>query len=332
MKRNRLLGKGPRNYYHIMSRIIEGRFIFETEEKRFFHYLMRKLEKFMGVRILTYCIMSNHFHILLEVTDSKDIDDKEILKRIHAFYPEKKAIEIQEEYDQCQIAEKVLKDSKPIQLWRTRYLNRMGNLSNFAKELKERFSVWYNEKENRRGPLWMERFKSVLIEDSDLALSTISAYIDLNPVRAGIVKDPYEYRYCGYGEAVRGDIDARLGICALAQIVRRDNKMPNWKGASALYRRHLFAMADGKGIDSKRVKEVFEADGKLSIQELLYCRVRYFSDGLALGRKSFINNVFEDYRTWFSEKRVEGARPIKKSDNTFFTLKDLRGEAIRAPI
>jgi len=332
MKRNRLLGRGNCNYYHIMSRVIEGRFIFETEEKRFFHYLMRKLEKFMGVRILTYCIMSNHFHILLEVADNKDIGDDEILKRIHTFYPKNKAMEIQEEYDQCRIAEKVLKNNKPIQFWRTRYLNRMGNLSNFGKELKERFSTWYNEKVDRRGPLWMERFKSVLIEDSDLALSTISAYIDLNPVRAGMVKDPHEYRYCGYGEAVGGESTARSGICALAQVVRRDNKRPNWNDSAALYRRHLFGAGDGKGIDPKRVKEVFEVDGKLSAQELLCCRVRYFSDGLAIGGKSFINQVFKEYRSWFSEKRIEGARSIKNSDDTFFTLKDLRGEAIRAPI
>ena len=332
MKRNRLLGRGKRNYYHIMSRIIEGRFIFKTEEKRFFHYLMRKLEKFMGVRVLTYCIMSNHFHILLEVSDNKDLNDDEILKRIHEFYPKKRAQKIQEEYDQYKVTEKILKNDEPIKNWRMRYLNRMGDLSNFSKELKERFATWYNNKMDRYGPLWSERFKSVLVEDSELALSTISAYIDLNPVRAGIVKDPFEYRYCGYAEAIGGKTIARLGICALAQIIRHDIKTPNWKDAVALYRRHLFSLGEGNGFDSEHVKKVFEADGKLSAQELLYCQVRYFSDGLALGSKSFINKVFKENRSWFGEKRIEGARQIKGTDESFFTLKDLRNEPIRAPI
>jgi len=331
MKRNRLLGRGSRNYYHIMSRVIEGRFIFEAEEKRFFHYFMRKLERFMGVRILTYCIMSNHFHILLEVVDNQEIGDEEILRRIHEFYSKKKAMEIQEEYDKCRIAEKVFGDEKAIKNWRTRYLNRMGNLSNFGKELKERFSTWYNNKVDRYGPLWSERFKSVLVEDSELALSSISAYIDLNPVRAGIIKDPKAYRYCGYAEALGGSTVARSGICALAKVVRRDVKEPSWSAAAALYRRHLFSVSNGNNVDLEDVKQVFESDGKLSAKELLYCRVRYFSDGLALGSKSFINKLFEENRSWFGEKRTEGAREIKRSDVPFFTLKDLRNEPIRAP-
>jgi REP element-mobilizing transposase RayT len=332
MKPNRLLGRGDRNYYHMMSRVIEGRFIFEAEEQHFFYYLMRKLEAFMGVKVLTYCIMSNHFHILLEVTSNHEIDDAEILRRVDNFYPKTIAKEVRDTYEKYKQEEQESGNAELIKSWRTRYLNRMGDLSNFGKELKEGFSRWYNRRVNRRGPLWMERFKSVLIEESELALSTISSYIDLNPVRAGIVKDPKVYRYCGYAEAIGGGIAARSGICALAQMIRRDVKKPNWKDTAALYRRHLFAAGDGKGIDSKRVKEVFAADGKLSRKELLCCRVRYFSDGLAFGSKSFINKVFSENRSRFGKKRIEGARPVKKTDELFFTLKDLRNEPIRVPI
>ena len=83
------------------------------------------------------------------------------------------------------------------------YLRRMCNLPVFVKELKERFSRWYNKHRSRRGTLWMERFKSVLVEDGE-ALRTMAAYIDLNPLRAGMVKDPKDYRWCGYGEAMGG--------------------------------------------------------------------------------------------------------------------------------
>ncbi|MGY8697004.1 MAG: transposase, partial [Verrucomicrobiia bacterium] len=80
----------------------------------------------------------------------------------------------------------------------------MGDVSLFMKELKQRFSIWYNKSHRRQGTLWGERFKSVLVQDDPFALMTIAAYIDLNPVRAGIVSDPVEYRYCGYGEAMGG--------------------------------------------------------------------------------------------------------------------------------
>jgi putative transposase len=82
------------------------------------------------------------------------------------------------------------------------------------KTLKQRFSVWYNRNHRRYGTLWADRFKSVLVEGSGNPLQTMAAYIDLNPVRAGIVEDPKEYRFSGYAEAVAEDGAAALS-CAL---------------------------------------------------------------------------------------------------------------------
>ncbi|MEZ5431159.1 MAG: hypothetical protein R3F31_08270 [Verrucomicrobiales bacterium] len=46
----------------------------------------------------------------------------------------------------------------------------------------------------------------------EAALLTMAAYIDLNPVRAGMVDDPKDYRWCGYAEAVAGGRRARRGL------------------------------------------------------------------------------------------------------------------------
>ncbi|MFT5188909.1 MAG: hypothetical protein ACI9DF_001628 [Verrucomicrobiales bacterium] len=73
------------------------------------------------------------------------------------------------------------------------------------RELKQRFTQRYNKKAKRKGPLWDERFKSVLLENDKTVLLTMAAYIDLNPVRAGLVNDPKDYRWSGYGEAVAGN-------------------------------------------------------------------------------------------------------------------------------
>jgi hypothetical protein len=71
------------------------------------------------------------------------------------------------------------------------------------KGLLTRFTRWFNRTHSRTGTLWEERFKSVIVE-SGVAARTISVYIDLNPVRAGMVKDPADYRWSSYGEAVGG--------------------------------------------------------------------------------------------------------------------------------
>ena len=69
--------------------------------------------------------------------------------------------------------------------------------------LLQRFTRWFNRTHKRTGNLWEDAFKSVIVEDG-VAARTIAAYIDLNPVRAGMVEDPAEYRWSSYGEAMGG--------------------------------------------------------------------------------------------------------------------------------
>jgi putative transposase len=85
-------------------------------------------------------------------------------------------------------------------------------VSVFMQELKKRFTWWYNKRVGRKGPLWEDRFKSVLVENDETVLLTMAAYIDLNPVHAGLVKDPKDYRWSGYGEAVAGNKARRVGL------------------------------------------------------------------------------------------------------------------------
>ena len=82
--------------------------------------------------------------------------------------------------------------------------------------LKQLFSQWFNSGHARKGTLWEERFRSVVVEGGD-ALRTVAWYIDLNPIRAGIVSEPEAYRWCGYGEAVAGVSRARQGLKLLLQ-------------------------------------------------------------------------------------------------------------------
>src|SRR5262249_39660986 len=156
------------------------------------------------------------------------------------------------------------------------------------KELKGRFAQWFNKRHGRYGVLWADRFKSVLVE-SGTAVWTMAAYIDLNCVRASIVDDPKDYRWCGYGGAIGGWKSAREGLME----VYAERGEPEWKRIAKEYRKLLFSEGEqrrpepGKrvrrGIASKRVKEVIDGDGELSVGELVRCRVRYFADGLALG-------------------------------------------------
>jgi putative transposase len=54
-------------YYHCVSRVVDRRFALGEEEKQQFIHFMRLYEKFCQVRVISYCLMSNHFHLLVEV-------------------------------------------------------------------------------------------------------------------------------------------------------------------------------------------------------------------------------------------------------------------------
>ena len=72
--------------YHVISRVVDRRFVLGDAEREHFRMFMRMQENFSGCRVLAYCVMSNHFHILLEVPPMPEagISDEELLKRLSA--------------------------------------------------------------------------------------------------------------------------------------------------------------------------------------------------------------------------------------------------------
>ena len=77
------------SFYHCVSRVVDRQFIFQTAghgspEAERFVLLMRRLEAFSGVRVLTYALMSNHFHLLCEVPQAQELSEAQLLDRIQA--------------------------------------------------------------------------------------------------------------------------------------------------------------------------------------------------------------------------------------------------------
>ena len=74
--------------YHCVSRVVDRNFVFGPEEKEKLRTLMRMYENFSGCRVLSYCLMCNHFHILLEVPPMAEggLSDAQLLDRLRALY------------------------------------------------------------------------------------------------------------------------------------------------------------------------------------------------------------------------------------------------------
>ncbi len=67
-----------------MTRVVERRFAFGDREKERFVEILRAYEEFCGVQVLTFCVMSNHFHVLLHVPKRPETmpDDAELVRLV----------------------------------------------------------------------------------------------------------------------------------------------------------------------------------------------------------------------------------------------------------
>jgi putative transposase len=234
---------------------------------------------------------------------------------------------------------------------------RMYDLGEFMKTFLLRFSRWFNIQHKRTGALWESRYKSVLVQEG-VASQTIAAHIDLNPVRAGMVADPADYRWSSYGEAM-GSGTKGNGAKARAGLVRA---YLAHQGASADARLwaekvareyRMLLLEDGQ----EKLKDVVNAEGKsetkvvkkgmkkaaaraelqslqrgqgLALGKMLRCRVRYFTDGAVIGSREFVDEAFRHVRERFGPKRKDGARKFRGAGSgaaaLLWSARDLRKE------
>ena len=173
--------------YHCITRVVNGERLLDEPAREVLRKQLWQVADFCGVLIHTYAILSNHFHVLLMVPQRATLSDAELLRRYRRLYPTPTKFQAA----RLDVIEAELRSGGPEgDAWRNRQLALMGDVSQFMKLLKQRFSVWFNKSHHRYGTLWAERFKSLLVEPTGRAIETVAAYIDLNPVRAGLVDDP----------------------------------------------------------------------------------------------------------------------------------------------
>lgn len=277
------------------------------------------------------------------------LTDEGLLERLAALYPENFVQEVADELLAARSEEGLVNGNEArVREIHGRFTPRMHDLSRYMQGLLIRFTKWFNRKHDRSGTLWEERFKSVIVE-SGPAARIMAAYIDLNPVRAGMVSDPADYRWSSYGEAVGGGKKgngrkAREGLVRACMSHRGGGfNADRWKEVSRIYRRAM-GLALGRKSGRSGVKPhaavtkntaemLASGDSEtvlpdLGIAKMLRCRVRYFTDGAVIGSREFVNEAFASARDRFSEKRKDGARRMKGSGSaaagTLWSMRDLR--------
>lgn len=311
--------------YHVMSRVVNGERLLDPVAREVLRKQLWQVAEFAGLEVLTYAILSNHFHFLIRVPAKAPVCDAELLRRYRVLYPQP----TRHQAERFEAISALLAINGPeADVWRKRQLAMMNDISPFMKLVKQRFSIWFNKRHGRFGTLWAERFKSVLVEPTGCAIQAIAAYIDLNCVRAGLAHDPKDYRFCGYAEAVAGGERSQRGLQSVMGGCL-------WSQCQPAYRQFLFGTGaapreDAATLTVAQLRQAVLEGGKLGLHEVLRLRVRYFTDGAVLGSAAFVASHLAHYRLRTGRRRTLDVNPLPPVAEWegITTLRALRGNAL----
>ena len=203
---------------------------------------------------------------------------------------------------------------------------KLANLSEFIRDIKVNFARYYNRRHNRRGYFWGDRFKSVIVDRGETLVNCL-AYIDLNPLRAGLVERPEQYRWNSLGYHVQTNnrdnfLSTDFGL--------KEFNVKSQKERIRRYRRYVYEVGSLNKPEKENVKviedRVLEKERsrafELSKSDRFRYRTRYFTDSGIIGSKEFVATNYQRFRNLFESKHEKKPKPIKGLDG-IYSLKRL---------
>ncbi len=283
----RLLVTGEEAYYHVISRTALEGMVLQDTDKEVLLNLLKWLAKVYFVEIYGFCIMGNHFHLVVKMLPQSHFSDDEVIARMKHYF---KNLVIKKDTNTERIED---------------YREKFSTLSDFIKELKQRFSRYYNKKHQRRGYFWGERFKSVLLEEGPALLNCL-AYIELNPVRAGLTKRPEEYRWTSlayrlYHGNHDGFLKKDLSVLGFASEKESIEQLAAFR--EYVYEKGGLNVPDSACIPQEVIEDERRRKFRLGRRRLYLGKIRYFSDSGVLGSKAFVIHHYNKFKGFFRSKK-----------------------------
>ena len=192
-------------YYHIVSRCVRRAFLCGDDDltgRSFEHrrqWLIDRIKKVASVfaiDVCSYAIMSNHFHLVLKIGANDNWTDKQVLITWQSLYSLPVMCQRYLQGDDLDGASLRL-----VQKYAAEYRERLCSISWFMKAINEYIARMANEEDRCTGHFWESRFKSQALLD-ERALLTCMAYVDLNPIRAGMASSLGDSEYTSIKERI----------------------------------------------------------------------------------------------------------------------------------
>jgi REP element-mobilizing transposase RayT len=188
MPRRLLVDVDITRYYHCISRCVRQAFLCGDGQEHRKAWIEARLELLAGQFAISVCgfaILDNHLHLLcrLDPGAADNWSDEEVMRRWITVYPS--CVDLGDPAAVQACVDHRCRDAALV----ARCRERLANLGWFMKALKEPLARLANREEECTGTFWEARYKSIAIMDEPALLATC-AYIDLNPVAAGIASSP----------------------------------------------------------------------------------------------------------------------------------------------
>ena len=292
----RLLDETGEAWYHVYNRIAceKERMPFDEvlDAKETFERYLKFYTEAYNCELATYVVMGNHYHLVLRMKGYEVLSRKVLEEKAKGFYPNT--------YDQT----KRWSDEH----W-DQFNERLFSLSDLMRNIQQGFARWYNKAAKRRGRFWADRFKSTLLYGEESLLECMQ-YVDLNPLRAGLVDRPEAYEFCGFYKRMYHDDGSLLNLKSFLSKSSKKKALEEYR--SMLYTRGCVASKEKDHL----IKEV-TFNGELSQNfDLSYHaeakdHFRFYLDGLVIGAKDKVKMWLEKLQHSGAYLRRKNPIPIK---------------------
>ena len=168
--------------HHITSRIAHKVRFLQEQERNDLVGIIRRASEFTGVQLIGWCVMVNHFHVLVFLPPPQELDEQEILRRYGVLKGEKAARDAESRLAQ----QRLNGDVEEANRWLAAQRKRMQNIGDFVKIVKQWFTEDYNRRNSHKGTLWESVYYDRIVEYRKTPIERCLAYVHLNPVRAAI--------------------------------------------------------------------------------------------------------------------------------------------------
>ncbi len=204
-------------YYHIVSRCVRRTFLcgYDTttdtcyeHRRQWIEERIRLLSSLFAVDICTYAVMSNHYHLVVKLDPEQALhwSEADVLNRWRCLYRGPLLIQRHANGEPLTEAESLTVSDILLE-----YRKRLGDLGWFMKCLNEPIARQANKEDGCTGHFWEARYKSQALLSEEALLSSM-AYVDLNPIRAGMAKTPETSEHTGIRERIEPNLNLKESI------------------------------------------------------------------------------------------------------------------------